>query len=103
MAPGPAPGAFAELFPQPAKNELSARTSVQIAIRCSVPKALLRLRDSACRFIPVRSEEHTSELQSLTNLVCRLLLEKKKKQNDTPARHENSDTAKQPAETRAVG
>src|SRR5438093_9826695 len=30
-----------------------------------------------------RSEEHTSELQSLTNLVCRLLLEKKKKKNYT--------------------
>src|SRR5437016_7149454 len=30
---------------------------------------------------PNRSEEHTSELQSLTNLVCRLLLEKKKKQH----------------------
>src|SRR5437016_3606461 len=29
--------------------------------------------------ISTRSEEHTSELQSLTNLVCRLLLEKKKK------------------------
>src|SRR5438046_8524507 len=29
--------------------------------------------------IDQRSEEHTSELQSLTNLVCRLLLEKKKK------------------------
>src|SRR5438046_6944203 len=28
-----------------------------------------------------RSEEHTSELQSLTNLVCRLLLEKKKRLN----------------------
>src|SRR5438093_5872306 len=28
-----------------------------------------------------RSEEHTSELQSLTNLVCRLLLEKKKQCN----------------------
>src|SRR5438093_9093559 len=28
--------------------------------------------------LPTRSEEHTSELQSLTNLVCRLLLEKKK-------------------------
>ena len=27
----------------------------------------------------LRSEEHTSELQSRTNLVCRLLLEKKKK------------------------
>src|SRR5437016_8213199 len=29
-------------------------------------------------FFRFRSEEHTSELQSLTNLVCRLLLEKKK-------------------------
>src|SRR5438093_6337980 len=29
-----------------------------------------------------RSEEHTSELQSLTNLVCRLLLEKKKKKQN---------------------
>src|SRR2546427_9141773 len=29
----------------------------------------------------MRSEEHTSELQSQSNLVCRLLLEKKKKQN----------------------
>src|SRR5258706_11672874 len=29
-----------------------------------------------------RSEEHTSELQSLTNLVCRLLLEKKKKKEN---------------------
>src|SRR5258706_772251 len=28
-----------------------------------------------------RSEEHTSELQSLTNIVCRLLLEKKKIRN----------------------
>src|SRR5258706_12053282 len=35
-----------------------------------------------------RSEEHTSELQSLTNLVCRLLLEKKKTKirPDAPAR-----------------
>src|SRR5688572_31646632 len=30
-----------------------------------------------------RSEEHTSELQSQSNLVCRLLLEKKKKKNST--------------------
>src|SRR5262249_61816000 len=35
-----------------------------------------------------RSEEHTSELQSLTNLVCRLLLEKKK-----PRHYRHSDTA----------
>src|SRR5256885_11514565 len=33
--------------------------------------------------IHVRSEEHTSELQSPCNLVCRLLLEKKKKGMDT--------------------
>src|SRR2546425_2040226 len=32
---------------------------------------------------PPRSEEHTSELQSLAYLVCRLLLEKKKKNTDT--------------------
>src|SRR5438093_7971130 len=31
----------------------------------------------------LRSEEHTSELQSLTNLVCRLLLEKKKDKKPT--------------------
>src|SRR2546430_6060921 len=35
-----------------------------------------------------RSEEHTSELQSQSNLVCRLLLEKKKKNNIAlPSRH----------------
>src|SRR2546427_3264693 len=32
-----------------------------------------------------RSEEHTSELQSQSNLVCRLLLEKKKLKQTTPA------------------
>src|SRR5438270_8510090 len=32
------------------------------------------------RVVALRSEEHTSELQSQSNLVCRLLLEKKKKQ-----------------------
>src|SRR2546427_7431363 len=34
----------------------------------------------------LRSEEHTSELQSQSNLVCRLLLEKKKKRVSRPAR-----------------
>src|SRR2546430_5276279 len=33
-----------------------------------------------------RSEEHTSELQSQSNLVCRLLLEKKKKKKNTSTR-----------------
>src|SRR2546426_9088657 len=39
-------------------------------------------RDFRARFAD-RSEEHTSELQSPCNLVCRLLLEKKKKKNKT--------------------
>src|SRR5690242_21598480 len=53
--------------------------------------ALLQLRADAGvrefrgdRFLPVRSEEHTSELQSHVNLVCRLLLEKKKKHTNKP-------------------
>src|SRR5262249_61224799 len=39
-----------------------------------------------------RSEEHTSELQSLTNLVCRLLLEKKKKSTSRRASTTNAST-----------
>src|SRR5438093_8837141 len=35
----------------------------------------------------IRSEEHTSELQSLTNLVCRLLLEKKKNSPEDRSDH----------------
>src|SRR5262249_58149655 len=41
---------------------------------------------------PSRSEEHTSELQSLTNLVCRLLLEKKKKTKAAQHTAPNSNT-----------
>src|SRR5437016_9063718 len=50
------------------------------------PEVLFDMRRDLVRIVgaqrqhEVRSEEHTSELQSLTNLVCRLLLEKKKKQ-----------------------
>src|SRR2546430_7695051 len=38
-----------------------------------------------------RSEEHTSELQSQSNLVCRLLLEKKKKENTRATLRHNTD------------
>src|SRR5258706_7048054 len=40
-----------------------------------------KMIDDPPRAIRRRSEEHTSELQSLTNLVCRLLLGKKKKKS----------------------
>src|SRR2546425_13093394 len=39
---------------------------------------------ASARSQPSRSEEHTSELQSLAYLVCRLLLEKKKKDERAP-------------------
>src|SRR5438093_9264670 len=49
-------------------------------------------RTSRQRCLPIgvsRSEEHTSELQSLTNLVCRLLLEKKKETKRDATRQRN--------------
>src|SRR5437016_1509434 len=50
--------------------------------RTELPQGYLKVYSAIDRFKDGdawRSEEHTSELQSLTNLVCRLLLEKKKK------------------------
>src|SRR5438270_6537777 len=44
--------------------------------------ALSQSRRNAARTAFLRSEEHTSELQSQSNLVCRLLLEKKKKKKN---------------------
>src|SRR5690242_21333903 len=41
-----------------------------------------------------RSEEHTSELQSHVNLVCRLLLEKKKMLNQPPPSHAHVEPCK---------
>src|SRR5437016_14634754 len=41
-------------------------------------RAIVAIVDVPSQAYGRRSEEHTSELQSLTNLVCRLLLEKKK-------------------------
>src|SRR5688572_32566805 len=50
-----------------------------IARRLTHPVSPVRtLRDSVPENVDHRSEEHTSELQSQSNLVCRLLLEKKK-------------------------
>src|SRR5438045_7384203 len=55
-------------------------------LSCAMPCLPLKIgqrgvkcRDSAITGKSLRSEEHTSELQSLRHLVCRLLLEKKKK------------------------
>src|SRR5258708_10288137 len=62
--------------------------------RCKFDRDRIRLARSHSNFpgTDARSEEHTSELQSPDHLVCRLLLEKKKKQtslevNEAHVRH----------------
>src|SRR2546430_9801885 len=65
----------------PCAKKTTPRTSLKSAtgVLSSVAKSLL----SICGLLSIRSEEHTSELQSQSNLVCRLLLEKKKKNDIT--------------------
>src|SRR5438093_1648504 len=60
----------------PARHYLVALDVIADLIRDDVQRDKIVARRN-------RSEEHTSELQSLTNLVCRLLLEKKKKNKNT--------------------
>src|SRR5256885_4465028 len=57
---------------------LAATQILQFAERARAPA---RQKWQQAKFPLLRSEEHTSELQSPCNLVCRLLLEKKKKIN----------------------
>src|SRR2546426_1858611 len=55
---------------------------IRIRLHCHEPPGEYRVSANECitmKMQTVRSEEHTSELQSPCNLVCRLLLEKKKK------------------------
>src|SRR2546427_4838415 len=61
------------LFPYTTLFRSLRRGAAAIPARASLP-----LHDAG-GIRPRRSEEHTSELQSQSNLVCRLLLEKKKK------------------------
>src|SRR2546430_13288205 len=46
--------------------------------QCTMHNNITQHNNGALKSSRVRSEEHTSELQSQSNLVCRLLLEKKK-------------------------
>src|SRR5258708_31868751 len=75
---------FRSLMPehvtQPAKQTLVGRTERDVAVRTS--DCLVRRVHAMRRSERVRSEEHTSELQSPDHLVCRLLLEKKKQYSD---------------------
>src|SRR5207249_8772339 len=65
----------------PASKAALAAVRISGRKRCSSSRKRLGL--SANMPLRFRSEEHTSELQSRFDLVCRLLLEKKKKQTNT--------------------
>src|SRR5437773_9111632 len=76
---------FSFFFNDPATTEIYTLSlhyalpiSTQIRQHCSSPRAR-KPRGSILEQRDTRSEEHTSELQSHHDLVCRLLLEKKKK------------------------
>src|SRR5687767_15713043 len=73
------------LFPYTTLFRSRARGVGELAILFEHVPPLEEIRargdQQAFRFEAVRSEEHTSELQSLAYLVCRLLLEKKKCQD----------------------
>src|SRR2546422_6857287 len=53
----------------------------------------VRVETFETRLTSERSEEHTSELQSRLHLVCRLLLEKKKKRQPTETKHRRHITS----------
>src|SRR5688572_32274723 len=59
----------------------SSPSSVMNLPRIAPPRTLILVDCTIVLLVALRSEEHTSELQSQSNLVCRLLLEKKKKIN----------------------
>src|SRR5260370_26459357 len=68
---------------RPPRSTLFPYTTLFRSVMFSVSSGALAGAWSApAIFFPGRSEEHTSELQSHLNLVCRLLLEKKKKRRD---------------------
>src|SRR5262245_40978952 len=68
---------------RPLIAELRRNLSITIE-RAATPIELQERRHNVrVAIVPDRSEEHTSELQSLRHLVCRLLLEKKKKEQKT--------------------
>src|SRR3989442_10668009 len=58
--------------------DLSDRSFLSAPTRTAPPITVMLRNAPEARFSSVRSEEHTSELQSRPHLVCRLLLEKKK-------------------------
>src|SRR5438034_4043476 len=68
------------------------RSRVRHRLAAIIEEAHGHLDIGAFLVVEGRSEEHTSELQSHSDLVCRLLLEKKKKQKKDNKKKNSSDT-----------
>src|SRR5258705_14007856 len=71
--------ATTEIYTLSLHDALPILALIAQTMRAAVEPARMAARLVAFSVKQVRSEEHTSELQSLRHLVCRLLLEKKKK------------------------
>src|SRR5471030_2389712 len=78
----------------PADRRRSRRRQDHASPRAG-PLGVVPLPSAAVYQRYARSEEHTSELQSLRHLVCRLLLEKKKKKKKTHIQIKKTKTTKQ--------
>src|SRR5262245_64211313 len=84
LAPGDPAAEGAANAPAPRLGTTTCSPSASGAARLINARSAFRVTPPA-RETASRSEEHTSELQSLRHLVCRLLLEKKKKRIKTEA------------------
>src|SRR5260370_26872886 len=84
---------YTTLFRSLPRGNPAASIKAGLALVTEDRKATGLVMSSSVRFntslpaLPGRSEEHTSELQSHLNLVCRLLLEKKKKKHKQRTTH----------------
>src|SRR5437867_6793258 len=97
---------FLSLIPPPPSSTLFPYTTLfrsprtRGCLRAAASTCCAGSRSSTTPAVRARSEEHTSELQSPYDLVCRLLLEKKKQRDTTQPRPSRYTTSATPTSTR---
>src|SRR2546429_3843511 len=87
-----APGGAASAPPAPPPAAVALSDDDGAADTATLSRAEPVLTETMAELYLRRSEEHTSELQSRLHLVCRLLLEKKKKKPTRPLHTSHHDT-----------
>src|SRR5207302_6109179 len=89
---------------RPPRSTLFPYTTLFRSYCCPCDRAAAPAWPRRCRLLRAgrRSEEHTSELQSRENLVCRLLLEKKNARRLARARRVNAVAAHPPSPGRII-